>query len=455
VIDESIFTAMSLTQCMRGRGCFFFILTAVLIGVPWRAAAQTTLTLEDAMTRARAETPDARAAESAVNEAEARIRQARAGYLPRVDVSETVQRGNQPVFAFSSLLSQRRFTADNFAINALNHPDPITNTRTAVTIEQSVFDAGQTRLATRAASLGRDVAAAERERAGHDLGLRAAQAFVRVLQLEAMARANDAAVTTADSDLQRAKARRDSGLVTDADVLAVEVHIADVRQRQIATRGDLAVARIQLAEAVGLPFAEPITLQVPALPATSPSDDLVATALKTRSEVRQAQLRQELADNARRAAQARYLPTFGVQGGYEFNGSNLSNQQSSWIVGAQLQLNVFRGFADQARLSEARHALTRATADRERLERSIEVDVRAAMARLTAARARLDAGRAAVTQARESQRIIRDRYEGGLATVTDVLRAAQATLDAEFQSTAADMDVILQTVALDRAVGRR
>jgi outer membrane protein TolC len=105
-------------------------------------------------------------------------------------------------------------------------------------------------------------------------------------------------------------------------------------------------------------------------------------------------------------------------------------------------------------MAEARYAHLRAAAEREQVERRIEVDVREALTLLAAARAREDAGRAALTQARESQRIIRDRYEGGLATVTDVLRAAEATLDAESRATRAEMDVILQTVVLDRALGR-
>ena len=117
-------------------------------------------------------------------------------------------------------------------------------------------------------------------------------------------------------------------------------------------------------------------------------------------------------------------------------------------------MNVFRGFADTARMTEARHAHLRVTAERERVERRIEVEVRGALTQLAAARAREDAGRAALMQARESQRIIRDRYESGLATVTDVLRAAEATLDAESRATTAEMDVILQTVVLDRALGR-
>ena len=44
--------------------------------------------------------------------------------------------------------------------------------------------------------------------------------------------------------------------------------------------------------------------------------------------------------------------------------------------------------------------------------------------------------------------------EGALATVTDVLRAAEAALEAESRATTAETDVILQTVALDRALGR-
>jgi outer membrane protein len=419
------------------------------------ALAQTPLTLEDAIRRAQGDTADARALASAIDEANARVQQAQSGFWPRVDVTETVQRGNQPVFVFSSLLSQRRFTAANFAIPALNHPDPITNTRTAVALEQRVFDSGLTHLGVQAATLEREAASASRDAARQDLAFRAAQAFVQVLQLEATARATDAAVAAAESDRQRARARREVGLVTEADVLAVDVHLADMRQRQIAASGDLAVARMQLAETVGLPLTDPVVPVRPVpRPAPADGDTLVRDAFTTHPDRRQADVHLQLADNGRRTARAALLPSVGVQAGWEFNGATLGAQQSSWVIGAEMRVNVFRGFADTARMSEAGHAHARATAERERVERRIEVDVRGALAQLAAARAREEAGRAALSQARESQRIIRDRYEGGLATVTDVLRAAEATLDAESRATGAEMDVVLRTVALDRALGR-
>ena len=433
------------------------VLAVLCIGIGGLEAvsAQTPLTLEDAIKRAQGDTPDARALASSIEEANARIQRARSGFWPRVDLTETVQRGNQPVYVFSSLLSQRRFTAANFAIPALNHPDPVTNTRTAVTFEQPIYNAGLARLGVEAATLGRDMATATRDTARQDLGLRAAQAFVRVLQLEATVRATEAAVAAAESDRQRARARREVGLVTEADVLAVDVHLADMRQRQIAATGDLEVGRIQLAEAVGLPLtASVVPVRPGLLPPPSDGDPLVREALTRHPQLLQANLDLQLAENKRDTARAAFLPTVGVQGGWEFNGETLGAQQSSWVIGAEVRVNVFRGFADTARMTEAGHAQARATAERERVERRIEVDVRGALAQLATARAREEAGRAALTQARESQRIIRDRYEGGLATVTDVLRAAEAVLQAESRATTAETDVILQTVALDRALGR-
>jgi len=419
------------------------------------AFAQTPLTLEDAIRRAQGDTADARALASSIDEANARIQRTQSGYWPRVDLTESVQRGNQPVYVFSSLLSQRRFTAANFAIPALNHPDPVTNTRTAVALEQPLYNAGLTQLGVQAATLERDMATATRDTARQELGFLAAQAFVRVLQLEATVRATDAAVAAAESDRQRARARREVGLVTEADVLAVDVHLADMRQRQVAAAGDLAVARLQLAEAVGLPLTASVAPVRPASrPATADGDALVRDALTRHPQLLQASIHLQLAENGQRTARAALLPTVAVQGGWEFNGETLGAQQSSWVIGAEVRMNVFRGFADKARTTEASHAHVRASAERERVERRIELDVRGALAQLAAARAREEAGRAALTQARESQRIIRDRYESGLATVTDVLRAAEAALEAESRATTAETDVILQTVALDRALGR-
>jgi len=59
-----------------------------------------------------------------------------------------------------------------------------------------------------------------------------------------------------------------------------------------------------------------------------------------------------------------------------------------------------------------------------------------------------------VTQARESQRIVRDRYQAGLTDVSSLLRAAEALVQAELQQLAAQVAIVNENAALTRALGR-
>src|SRR6187401_192034 len=145
---------------IRRASTYLFV---AMLGLAALAVAQTPLTLTKAIARARAQNPDAGSTAAAE-----RVRQARAGYWPKVDVAESWQRGNQPVFVFSSLLAQRQFTAADFALGALNHPEPLDNFRSAVMVEQSLFDR-TTAANVRAASIGRDMAVTGRRLVDHDL----------------------------------------------------------------------------------------------------------------------------------------------------------------------------------------------------------------------------------------------------------------------------------------------
>ena len=420
------------------------------------AAAQTPLTLEEAIARALKQNPAARAADAGRTEASERARQARAGWMPRVDVTETWQRGNQPVFVFGSILAQRDFTQANFAIDALNHPDPVSNFRTGISVEQVVFDGARTRSANRSAAIGEALADAGSRDTAAMLRLGVTRAFGEVLMAQANRAAATAALESAEEDLRRAERRRDAGLATEADVLAVKVHLAQIRERQISAESRETVARLQLNEAMGEPLDARFEVQAPAPPqiTTPPMADLEAEALANRPDVARAAAQERLAGESISTAKSAFYPHAAVQGVYEFNGGTFSDRVSAWTVGAVFRWNLFGGFADSARLGEAKAATVRARAERERQEVAARVDVRAAAARLDEARARAEVGRLAVAQAKESQRIVRDRFDAGLAPVNDLLRSAMAVLEADSHQTAAAIDVLISAALLDRARGR-
>jgi len=83
----------------------------------------------------------------------------------------------------------------------------------------------------------------------------------------------------------------------------------------------------------------------------------------------------------------------------------------------------------------------------------VRLDVQIAVARLETARASEVVGRTVADSARASHRIIRDRYESGLADVAMLLRAHDAVEQADAQQTAALVNVIIATATLQRATG--
>src|SRR6059058_5769223 len=93
--------------------------------VPVCTVAQEPLTVGAAVQAAIAHNASLRAARAGLDEAAARTTEARSGFYPGLSVNEAWQRGNEPVFVFGSLLSSRQFAESNFAIDALNHPEPI------------------------------------------------------------------------------------------------------------------------------------------------------------------------------------------------------------------------------------------------------------------------------------------------------------------------------------------
>lgn len=427
----------------------------LVIGMPAaNLGAQERLTLSDAIART-AGHPSLRASAESEQIAAQGVAQARAGWLPRVDYAESWQRSNQPVFVFGSLLAQSRFGPRNFEIDALNDPAAVTNARGALVAQQALFDPTLA-ARVRSARLSHEVAGLGTAATRRELVLATTRAYGEVLVAVSARRAAGAALQAAEEDRRRAAARRDSGLATDADVLAFDVHVASMSALLLKSAGDEQVARAALNDLMGVTLDTVYLLEdvAPAATERGPIETLEREALERREQGREAALQEQLASAAHASARAAFLPSVSLQAGWEFDGRNWSGRQTWWTAGVEMRWNLFNGLADRARLRAAESGVRRAAADRARVDNAIRLDVRTAAARLDAARAREAAGRAAVEQAQEAQRIIRERYEAGMTGIADVLRAANAVLDSEMQRVTASVDVFVGEAALNWALGR-
>lgn len=431
--------------------------TLLLIFLAAIACGQDSLSLKEAVRVALDGNRTIAAAAAAEDAATARLQQARSGYLPKVNYQESWARSDNPVFVFSSLLTQRQFGEQNFAIGALNRPDFLNNFQSLVTAEQPLFDAGKTKRAVRTAELGHTLA-------GEDLRRSRMQTIAQVARLYLGAQLNAAqleataqTLKSAESDLERAEARRASGMATDADVLSLRVHLAAVREERIRRTADLEVARAAVNDALGLPLDTRRQFTTALAPLALPALDaagLEKTGLESRPEVRETRLAREIATVAVADAKSNLLPQVALRGAFESDRQRFYNRGgANWLVSIGLKWNLFNGFADQARIAESAAQVRRAQADEARVASAARLQVRRAFADLRAAEERIATAQAAVAQAEESLRIAQNRYGAGLETVTDLLRTETALFAARTRQLVAVHDQRVAAALLELAAG--
>jgi outer membrane protein TolC len=419
--------------------------------------AQDAMSLKDAVHLALEKNKALDASSAASQAAQSRIAESRAGNLPKVDYSESWTGSNNPVFVFSSLLSQHQFGEQNFQIGPLNRPDFLNNFQSRITADQSLYDAGQTRHAVRAAELMKSVTGEEGRRTQMEVIAGAIRSYYDALLSAEQLNAANEALRSAQADLDRAQNVRSAGMSTDVDVLSIRVHLAGVREQQIRREADLDVARAALNDALGLPLDTPHTLTTALMPLPLPAgllSDYEKSALSDRPEARESKLAISLAGNQEEVAHAGLLPQVGFHAAFEADRQDFYDRGGgNWLVSIGLRWNLFNGFGDKARIEEGKFARTRSEAEQQHADSAIRLQVRRAYANLGAAARRIEVTRASVAEAEESLRITQNRYETGLNNVTDLLRTETALLEARTRQLGAIHDQRIAAAMLEMAAG--
>ena len=415
------------------------------------------LTLPEAVHMALEKNPTVQAAVAYAQSVHEGIAEARAARMPRVDFSEGFTRGNNPVYVFGALLTQRQFTAANFALDYLNTPPPLNNFRTLFTAALPLYDAGQTGRRINDAKLSAQGAGENRQRTRQEVIFNVVKAYTDELLARENARVAEAAVKTAQSDLQRAQARQEEGQAVPSDLLSAQVQRAQAQEDLLQANNAVDLAHAALNVAMGLPEDAAITIES-GLKESSFEAGVLAErqqhALKSRPDLREADLGVEHATIGSRMARAEFLPKVNVFSSWEEdNQTFLTRGGNNWTAGVNLNFNIFDGGANRARLAAAHYRQSQAQAQAAQMAAAVKLQVREAFQNLTTAQQRVEVSRQAQSEAEESLRIIQNRYEAGLATITDLLRVEAARTSAQKNYLNALFDYRISYAALELATG--
>lgn len=412
--------------------------------------------------------PDLAISGAQIEQAEAAVRQASGNRMPRVNLSLTATRSNDALNAFGMKLGQRNATFNDFGANEftgpatlgvapqnLNHPDAVNNFNSRIELLVPVYNGGMVqsyvdtaKAYVRAARSGDEMA--RQQLIKHVLmayqGVHAARAYIKLAE-EGRAAAEEY-VRLSDKLYKQ-------GMVVKSDVLSAQVNLEDIKLKLTEARNAEAAALDQLALLMGKSLDEPLDVGAPVTPELLAGSevDLRVRAVNENAGLRALRSQIEAAGAQVGAARAGKKPQFNVMLRQDWNDRNLGLEASSYTVAGVLSWSAFDGGVSNASIDRASAQRSELVAKLRQAEQGIGYQVAEARRKAIEAEESIAARQTGLEQAQEAQRLVRKRYENGMATLIELL-GAQAQLDkANADLVAARYALAVNRAELKRAVG--
>jgi outer membrane protein len=244
-------------------------------------------------------------------------------------------------------------------------------------------------------------------------------------------------------------------MIVSSELLRAEVETARLRDELAAARGRARVAEAGLSFHLGAPLDSrwSTTPLGDPPPLGDPLDRWLADA-DDRADLAAARRRAEAAALEPRALRARRLPRVGVAARYDLvDDLPFGTEGDHHAVLAMASFDLFAGGRHRAAEAAARAEAEAAGLEVERFAEGIRLEVHEAYLAAQTARERLATADAGVAAARETERIVVERFRQGLVRTVDVLDATNALAAAESRRATARADAHLGSLRLALAVG--
>lgn len=416
------------------------------------------LTMDEAVARALATSPAARAALAGVRVADGQVKEATAEALPQVTGGVTYNRKFDSIFRAAAGDTSLGGLADLFSKSSFA---AIHGWTADLTATQTLWS-GRVGAGIAAARAVRKYALATRDEALADVALGARAAYLEALYASAVQAIAEEGLAQARAHLAQVTLFHRQGARSEYDLLQAQVDAANQEPAVVAARNGTAQALLRLRQLLDLPAAQPLALtsalafeagRVPVL-AEEPGDGSARPALRGAdaavSARRQAVSAEKWARWPRLAASA----TVAHQAFPEEAWPVRRNEFVRAIDGSiRLEWPLFQGGRTFGSVQRATAELRQAEAERDRTYDDVAFEAQQARQEVDRALATLAARRGTVQLAARAHHLATVRWRNGLSTQLEVSDARLQLQTAEVNEVAALKDYRLALLRLERATG--
>jgi outer membrane protein TolC len=325
-------------------------------------------------------------------------------------------------------------------------------------------------------SVSRRLAAAANEQARQELLdtiRQTATTYFHVLRAKSVEGVRRQNVENTRQNFETARAREAVGLSTQSDYLRWVAQMAVARQDLLAAEANVRQATVELRRLIHEESSETLVtaevgidepLKWIASPHTQRYLDtpgkwtvfqefILNQAHQYSPEVKRVDEliagQQRAVTSARRAF---YIPDLAAvaiasdefsRGGAGSERTPLTPGNTAWFIGIQATLPIFSGGALEAKLSQSQHQLRQLDSERDATVDAVDARARAVLARITSSYPAIALSREAASAAHENYMKVADAYAHGVVSITDLISAQDASLNAELSQAQATFTFLI------------
>jgi len=419
-------------------------LLALTLAATLAAAPPPVLTLEDALSRARKENLDLKAAQARLQQADVASRRAWSGYLPTITASGAIIRNSDAAIIPAGALAPVPIVIQ-----------PLVQKQAQIEVRQALI-APQLWAAIAAAYKSERVAELNVEQARREILFGVAQAYYGAAAQAQAVLVQERLVELNGARAKDTRIRFEAGTLTRVALLRAEQDLSRAEQDLIRAQNAAASARLVLATLLAFDDAnfDVAPPPEPQVPVKTDTNVLMERALEQRADVAAARETVELTRINKRGAWLAYLPTLGVNGVYRaVNAAGFIGQAESWAITLGASWTLWDGGLREANLSEASGRIAESTANYRKAQLTAREEVTRAQLDLQSTLANRLKAEETVELARESQRLTDVSFKAGVATYLEVADANTALTGAEIGLVSERLQAAVAALRLLRSVG--
>ncbi|MFA5834900.1 MAG: TolC family protein [Bacteroidota bacterium] len=252
------------------------------------------------------------------------------------------------------------------------------------------------------------------------------------------------------------------GLLTNNDLLKVQVQLSDALVRQIDAKNNVLLSMIALNNTLGLPLSTEIEifsqLQPNAVSSTD-IDALVKKGIENRPEILGMNARLKASESNLSIARSGWYPQIYLVGNYNYLRPNQrifptkDEFKGTWDVSISVSYDLWNWNTSGSQATQAEAQLSQTEQALSQMKDGISLEVTQSYLSLQQSKERSEVAKQGVEQAEENYRVTNERYKKGLNVNSDLLDSEVALLTAKLNYTQSLVDYELAAARLTKSIG--